>query len=71
MTTIVNVNRHKVALNRKLLKEYVPVFRLSNGRHGKPIYIEKVNFKGPCKLIHDIENPLPCGQLSGLKQKTL
>lgn len=59
MTYYVVVNRHKVAANRKNGTED-PVFRVSNGKYGKPRYLSKISFT-KCTVVEDKTHPLPCG----------
>lgn len=54
------VNRHRVQSNRKY-NESQPVFRVSNGKYGKPDYAVEVQFPAGATLTEDRENPLPCG----------
>lgn len=54
------VNRHKVQSNRKY-GESEPVFRVSNGKYGKPMYAVEVEFPEGATLTTDPEHPLPCG----------
>ncbi len=68
--TIVVVNRHRVARNKRGAaagwEGYdpaapVPVFSVRRGRCGQSHYVEKLEFTGPGRLIYDAEHPLPCG----------
>jgi len=58
--TIVVMNRHKIAANRKT-GELDPPIRVTRGRHGKPKYYSTFEFTGKGRLIYDPANPLPCG----------
>ena len=58
--TVIVVNRHVVAANRKReLKE--PPLRVSLGKHGKPRYGSTIVCTSPSTIIYDPVNPLPCG----------
>lgn len=54
------VNRHRVQSNRKF-NENEPVFRISRGKYGKPIYACQVEFPGGATLTENKLEPLPCG----------
>jgi len=54
------VNRHRIRSNRKN-DAYEPVFRVSNGKYGKPLYAVQVSFPEGAVLTEDRQNPLPCG----------
>jgi hypothetical protein len=67
--TIVVVNRHKVAANRKTGGKE-PVLRISRGRYGKPHYAESFEFGGPGRLVYDPEHPCRAARRSGLSWTT-
>ena len=54
------VNRHRVQSNRKHGTND-PVFRVTNGKYGKPRYAAEVEFPEGALLTEDKLNPLPCG----------
>jgi hypothetical protein len=70
MRTIIVINRHRVAANRKALKAdpgaaLQPVIRVSRGKHGRPRYpgdeVVLACVAGRGRVIYDPVNPLPCG----------
>ena len=61
MKTIVVMNRHKIAANRKTGATDPPI-RVTRGKHGKKVtYYSTFEFSGKGRLIYDPANPLPCG----------
>lgn len=54
------VNRHKIRSNAKA-GTTEPVFRVSNGKHGKPHYAYEVEFPAGARLVYNPEEPMPCG----------
>lgn len=58
--TIVVINRHVIAANKKNGTKDPPI-SVRRGRNGKPTYYQEYPFECEAKLIYDPEHPLKCG----------
>lgn len=54
------VNKHIIKKNKKE-EIKMPVFRCSNGKYGKPYYLDNIEGLGKYHLKYDPDNPMPCG----------
>ena len=59
-STVIVINRHIVARNRKEGWAHPPI-RVSSGRTGRPRYGSVVALSGPASVVYDPKRPLPCG----------
>lgn len=58
--TIVLINRHVIAANKKNGTTDPPI-SVRRGRNGKPTYYHEYPFECEAKLVYNPENPLKCG----------
>ena len=60
MKTIVVINRHVIAANRKNGTNDPPI-SVRRGRNGKPGYYHEYPLESTGRLVYDPEHPLKCG----------
>lgn len=67
--TIVVINRHVIAANRKNGTREPPI-SVRRGRNGKPTYHHEYENSNPSKLVYDPDNPLKCGATVWMEYET-
>lgn len=60
MTLYIAVNRNRIQSNRKH-GQNEPVLRICEGKHGKPMYANEVEYTGLVRVVYRPDAPLPCG----------
>lgn len=68
MKTIIHVNRHHIAHNKKKGSTKKPVFAVKDYKQNRKT--QEVVITGPCRLIYRPDNPLPCGATVWIETKT-
>ena len=58
--TIIHINKHVIAKNRKTGMRLPPI-TVRAGKRRKVGMAKTVYIDGPCKIVYQPDNPLPCG----------